>query len=294
MPPEPVKISLIAAAPPGLAQVSGLCDSLPVLPNEGFELIAAGPGMDYELTQILAEACAVRGLPFGVVNQQHLDLSGALDQALARATGEYVCLIPAGCALDPGFGQALLNLAGGNGREGILGGCLPRAGDSRVGQLAARETEFYGFALERCFAVERHLALNAGGLEAVPRRMAELGRELESSPELTVREPMPQTWPAMWRRQMILGRQVRDLKPQQLLMLIFLLLLITLGPADPLRALSLGAVCLLLLYPLDRPFIKHIGHNHPELLNPALLFCLIRPFVRLLGGLAGALNRFQG
>ena len=54
MPPEPVKISLIASAPADLDQVGPLCASLDALPKQGFELIAAGPGLTDGFSRELA------------------------------------------------------------------------------------------------------------------------------------------------------------------------------------------------------------------------------------------------
>ena len=113
MPSMPVRISLIAAAPPDLQQVRALCASLSTVARDGFELIAAGPGLSPQLSQELAEACAEHNLAFGLVNEQHLDLSGALNQALARARGEVAGLFPAYCALTPSFGC----IYAGSGRQ---------------------------------------------------------------------------------------------------------------------------------------------------------------------------------
>ena len=274
--------------------MSPLCASLDALPKQGFELIAAGPGLSDEFSRELAGACADAGLAFGLVNEQHLDLERALNQALARSRGEIVCLLPGHGRLAPGLGRVLLGLYADQAKPGLMGRCLPWAREDKVSRLAQAEAEFYGLTPQTCFAARRALALQAGSLEELPRRLADQGRELPNHEELQVREPMPQGWSALWRRQVSLGKRVRDLKLQQLLILVFIMLLITFMPHDPQRALSLAAVCLLLLYPLNRPFLRHLGQNHPELLNTGLLFCLLRPFVRLAGGLAGALGRFKG
>lgn len=81
---------------------------------------------------------------------------------------------------------------------------------------------------------------------------------------------------------------------QALLALLAPALLVGLWPLAPDRALTLALLSLLLLYPLNRPFLRRVGESAPDLMNAALLYCLARPFAWLGGMLAAAGERLGG
>ena len=53
-------------------------------------------------------------------------------------------------------------------------------------------------------------------------------------------------------------------------------------------------ICLLLLYPVNRSFLKRISETAPELMNKALLYCLLRAPCRTAGMLKSAFLRLIG
>ncbi|KMY66056.1 hypothetical protein AAU61_19040 [Desulfocarbo indianensis] len=136
-------------------------------------------------------------------------------------------------------------------------------------------------------------------------RLGGLGKELRQDSRLWVRRALPGAWPQVWQWQAARGKaNYNALKQgrrlawgdylQPALILLALGLLLALGPQDPARALTLAAICLLLLYPLNRAFLAFVGQREPHLLSSALLLCLMRPVAWTWGMLGAALRRIGG
>jgi hypothetical protein len=66
---------------------------------------------------------------------------------------------------------------------------------------------------------------------------------------------------------------------------------LALGGRMPGNAATLAALCLLLLYPLNRGFLHFVSQKRPGLLNRAIFFCVLRPFLWCLGLASAAVDR---
>ncbi len=141
-----------------------------------------------------------------------------------------------------------------------------------------------------------------GGDHDLCDRIMDVGGKIVFAPELWVEQAMPLNWPQVWRLQAQRGEtRYQELRTgrhltgsaylQPILLLIALGLLAILGPRDPGQAASLALICVLLLYPANRGFLKYVAENEPGLLKTAFLFCLLRPAAWLVGMLKGALGR---
>lgn len=128
------------------------------------------------------------------------------------------------------------------------------------------------------------------------------GGAVKQDPELWVSLDLPGAWGQVWRRQIRRGEnRFHELRSglrlpgeaylQPMLLLLALGLLLVLGPQDLNRAATLALICVLLLYPANRAFLKYVGHQEPDLLKKAFFLCLWRPLAWLSGMLKAALGR---
>jgi hypothetical protein len=128
------------------------------------------------------------------------------------------------------------------------------------------------------------------------------GGIISQDPELWVRQQLPGAWRQIWRSQIRRGENLLNELPSRLrsggeaylqpvLLLLALGLLLAMGPQDPSRAISLALICLLLLYPLNRAFLKCVGAKDPGLLKTAFLLCCLRPPAWILGMIKAVLGR---
>lgn len=119
------------------------------------------------------------------------------------------------------------------------------------------------------------------------------GKHLYHDPELFLERPLPQGWGGLWRLAQTQGRGLRQGPRPPLAALQMLLSL--LAPAlflgfwtwAPDRAVTLGLLCLLLHYPINRGFLNFVAQEEPGALWPGLAYCLLRPWGWLAGLLKG-------
>jgi hypothetical protein len=250
---------------------------------------------------------------------------------LAQARGEVVLFLTTACQVPPHLPAALRQALAREDTAGAGLGLRPPAGSAPLAELADQELAWrqsrMGLPLAGCAALRRRDALAAGGLDpALPGPQGDLlalwlalvaqGRELVWGPELHLWHELPASWGGLWRlawaegresslRARLGGGQAPGLPPgllggqgnprlQALLALLAPAVLAGLWPLDHGRAVTLALICLALLYPLNRPFLTHLGHEAPGLLNQALLYCLVRPFAWLGGMLAAGTGRLGG
>jgi hypothetical protein len=169
-----------------------------------------------------------------------------------------------------------------------------------------------------CLALRRELALASGGLDGPPGQEAlELlarwpgqGLRTDWDEEAYVLLPQPETMGAMlararqsglslFARQRLLRRMGQSpalgwTGLQVGLALLAPSLLLGLAAQAPDRAITLALLAWLLLYPLNRPFLKHVAEYKPANINQALFYCGLRPFAWLAGMLQAAFGRLGG
>lgn len=173
-----------------------------------------------------------------------------------------------------------------------------------------------------CAAYRRRELLTAGGFDPADDaeglenyelscRLWAQGRTLLFDPDLYVLRPLPSSWGAYLRLAYHLGRnRFRNTlhrrrlglpgngslgqHAQSLLIMLALGLPFALWPQYPEQAATLPLLCLLLLYPLNRSFLKFVSQRQPELVPRALLLCLLRPFAATAGLINAALDRMGG
>jgi hypothetical protein len=305
--------SLIIPFPSDLRLAKALAESLKLLPASGAEVILVGPARPGPMRADLEKAADARKLGLSFCDDPGQDSVALMDQALTRSLGSIICLLPPGCVPAPTLVRALEQFQDDPALAALAGEMRPSPALADLAHLSVHEEEYYGESGLACLAMRKDAALQAGGLSAppgqpsLPERLASLGRSMTSDPELAAFMILPGDWSGIARRQFNLGMSLfnkrlggvalnrlhhRNLLLQQLLIIVLIALQIGFLPHDPSRALSLGLICVLLLYPLNRGFLKHSSSREPGLINQALLFCLIRPFLRLAGGIYGALSRF--
>jgi hypothetical protein len=319
--------TLIAPAPLTPRNRQALAESLKLLPKSGYELILTGGQLkDVERAELLRAASkngvAMSFLPVPDQVQTNrnnqaglMDQAIQLDRALAQSQGSVICLLPQDSVLAPSLPRALERFNSDPALAAMSGEVRPAHSLSSLARLSAKEEEYYGESGLTCLAMRKDAAMQAGGLSSAPghpdlaERLASLGRSISSEPDLAVHFRFPETWAEAAQRQIELGRrtaglrktgqtlfslQNRGLLLQQLLVILLAAVLFIWLPQEPLSALNLAMILILLHYPLNRAFLKHLAKDESQLIGPGLLFCLIRPALRLAGGLIGALGRFSG
>ncbi len=293
-------------------------DSLARLPGGSWEcLVLAAPPQALELAQEMAASrpglCRVLGYNLG---------GSPLTQALAQARGDLVLLLPAGAALPSHLPGLLESLFARRELAGLGLWLQPAPGGRGLAGLAGLELlweqEKAPWPRLGCLALRRALALETGGLDGTPQQGAlELwarwqaqGRLLDWHPEAYALLPQPQSMGGMLTRARLEGSdlfaRIRLLRRLGLspalgqnamqigLALLAPALLLGLWPLAPDRAVTLALLAWLLLYPLNRPFLRQVAEYKPAQINQALLYCGLRPFAWLAGMLTAALGRLGG
>lgn len=259
-------------------------------------------------------------------------LAAARDLAVTQARGRVIFFTRAGCLPPPDLARRLAGHFSQPGVVAVGGAIVPSNPEEPLARLAACDLALGLAALAgvehpcphlACAAFERR-ALQEAGLfdQSLPdsascdpilaHRLVAAGGVLVFDPELQVRMPLPAHWGGLWRGQLERGRQrYRELRRlggapadlrtpdqfppwQPLVVLLSGGLAGFLGRLDPAQGLTLAAACLLLLYPLNRSFLKQVAEQEPDLLQRALAFSLLRPAAWTLGLMSAALKRIVG
>ncbi|MCF8040604.1 MAG: glycosyltransferase family 2 protein [Desulfarculaceae bacterium] len=250
----------------------------------------------------------------------------ARNQAAEQAKGEVLFFSQADCLLPLDLLSRLDEALAPADRDAAAGICRVANRDDPLAMLMGaelaweRQDEQLPDAL--CAAYRRRDFLEFGGFDPADTaeglenyelacRLLAQGKELFWDQELQIRRPLPSTWGGCLTLAYQLGRnRFRNLLhrrrlglgspgggrrfAQSVLVMLAVAIPLGLGGHDWQRAVTLPIICLLLLYPLNRGFIKSVAHQEPHLLNRALLWCLLRPWAWTLGMLKAALDRMGG
>lgn len=292
-------------------------------------VVAMGPA-ERHLPQ-LAHWARETGLELELLNQPSTDWGEAANLGLGQARAPVVLFWSAHLVPPP---DLLARLAGhfGDSSVAAVGGSLQAGPEAPApARLAALDFVFRSadpagdlvpVLWSHCAAFDRRRLLQVGGMapgegrEGSPlptpcARLAALGLQLVFDPELRPRTSLPATWGRYLAGEINLGRTLfltrrqgtkdgrpeltsRGLMTQPLLALAAVAVLAIYLPSAPGRAVTLAAIALLLLYPLNRPFLRLVIHQEPALTNKAMIICLIRPFVWCAGMFSAALGRLGG
>ncbi|MFZ5587468.1 MAG: hypothetical protein ACOZHQ_16230 [Thermodesulfobacteriota bacterium] len=301
-----VIIGLAAPAPDLAAGLDALAGQL--APGDEVILAAAGPALAAAQDQAAARRAWCRVL------------AGGRDQAAATARAEALLFLePAWCP-DPGLLTAVRAAFAASPAPAGLALALAAAQDaSPWSALAGLEISWRqgrsGLPTDGALAFARADLAAAGGLMPAPPvgqadllalwlALAEQGRPLLWEPEPLLRlPPRPSlrallagagAWAAGVHPALRLGPAARGMAAgmalQVTLWLMALGLMWVFAPADPGRGLSLAAICLLLLYPANRDWLKWVAARQPGIVSQALAYTLLRPLAWT-GGLAAGLLR---
>lgn len=309
-----------AAMRAGLASLASL---LAAGPCEALVVAHRGGGDDLgALRRIIKElGPAARLLPL-----PPCPAGAARNQGAEQARGEVLFFSQADCLLPADLLRRLAEDFTPADREAVAGPCRVANRDDPLAMMLGAE-----LAWERqdepwpdtlCAAYRRRDFLGFGGFDPVDAaeglenyelafRLSAEGKELFWDPELQVRRPLPATWGGCLALAYELGRnRFRNLLhrrrlglgspgggrrfAQSFLVMLAVALPLGLWSLDWPRALTLAALCLLLLYPLNRGFIKSVALQEPHLLKRALLWCLLRPWAWTMGMLKASLERMGG
>lgn len=303
--------------------LSGWAGSLEIL------LVAMGPA-ESQRAQLL-DLLRRSGISGQVLNQPSTDRAEAVNLGLSHARAELVLMLAPHLAAPADLMQRLEHHFGDDNVAGVGAGLgafedAPWPTRLAVEDFAFRTAELavdpLPLIFAHCAAFRREELLNAGGLTPgegadggplalVCARLAERGRLLVFDPDLRPLTDEPATSGQYLAGELALGKTLfqsrrrsqgagaaplmsRGLILQPLAALAALIAPIWFLPHAIDRALTISALCLLMLYPLNRAFLKQVAAREPGILNKALIMCLIRPFVWCAGMISAALGRLSG
>lgn len=327
MPSPSPKYSLVLLAGQPIPHMrAGLATLRPLLNGGACEALVVTHRGDEEELRVLREIIKELGPGARLLPLPPCPAGAARNQGAEQARGEVLFFSQADCLLPPDLPARLSEGFSLPARDALAGLCRVANRDEPLAMLMGaelayeRQDEALPDAL--CAAYRRRDFLRFGGFdpadaseglenyELAYRLLAE-GRELFWEPELQVRRPLPYTWGGclalayglgrnrfrnlLHRRRLGLGSPGGGRRfAQSLLVMLAVAIPVGLGAHDWQRAVTLPLICLLLLYPLNRGFIKSVAHQEPHLLNRALLWCLLRPWAWTLGMLKASLDRMGG
>ncbi len=318
-------LSVVIPARNAAQELAGCLESLAACQEPGLEVIVVDDGSQ-DNTRAVARALGPElGLRLSVLGQTARGAGAARNLGAGRAQGEVIFFTQPAARVPPGLPARLKELFSDPGLSAAAGGLRPLEPDQPLARLSALELAFDAISRGRepdpcplmTCAAFRASDLKAAGMcdetlvepggrdRDLCQRLLAAGGRLVLDPDLWVRLPLPRTWGQVWRSELRRGRQrYQDLRRgrrlgpgahlQPALVLLAAGLLAALGPHDPGRAVSLALICLLLLYPANRPFLRLVGSQDPGLMRQALALCFLRPLAWTLGMLAAALNRMGG
>ncbi len=315
-------LSLIVPVRGGEPGLASCLTSLAALAGPECEALVVAQG-DTAL-RALDQAAPAGPAGWRLVSQPPQGPAAARACALAQARGAVALFLGPGCQVPPHLPGVIRRIMDETEAVGLSLLLKPDGQGEPLKRLAALELAWQakelGLPQMGCAAFRRAAAMGAGGLDpnlpepqgdllALWLRLKAEGRELYWDQDLFVRAALPGSWRGLLGQAWSEGREsfqrlrlARSLGPgllpgqgrerlQTLLALLSPALLAGLWPLAPDRALTLTLLCLLLLYPLNRPFLRGVGESDPDLVNRALLYCLLRPFAWLGGMLAAAGDR---
>lgn len=326
--PTPPWLSVVIPLQDPAKDIAGCLHSLAACREPGLETILVGQernGASLANAQALAREML---LPLKTINQPEASPGAMRNLGAAQAQGEILFFTLPACRIPPGLPERLKLLFVDPALSAVGGGVRPLEPASPLARLMALETLFEQNRPGRQDRPEREsepcplmacAALRASDLRAagmcneslVQAESSDLalcqgllaqGGAVKQDPELWVSLDLPGTWGQVWRRQIRRGEnRFHELRSglrlpgeaylQPMLLLLALGLLLVLGPQDLNRAATLALICVLLLYPANRAFLKYVGHQEPDLLKKAFFLCLWRPLAWLWGMLKAALGR---
>ncbi|MBU2470153.1 MAG: hypothetical protein KKC78_16055 [Proteobacteria bacterium] len=327
MPSSAPRYSLIILAGHGQAQQrAGIASLAPLLASGHCEALVMAHRGEADGLESLREILAELGPRARLAPLPPCPAGAARNQGAEQARGEVLFFSQTDCILPPDLEDRLEQALTPADRDGVGGLCRVANPDEPMARLLGLElawehqVEHLPDAL--CAAYRRRDFLNSGGFDPaddaeglenyeLAYRLLAQGKELFWDPELTVKRPLPSTWGGALALAYHLGRnrfhnllQRRRLGQgvpggsrrfvQSLLVMLAVGFPLALGGQDCQRALTLAAICLLLLYPLNRGFIKTVAHQEPGLLNRTLVWCLLRPWAWTLGMIKASLDRLGG
>lgn len=305
--------------------------SLAALADETMQvlLVAMGPAEEHLVE--LGELGRRLGLEVELLNQPSLDWAEAANLGLSMAKGQVMLFMSPHLGAPANLRERLREHFR-DAQVSAVGGGLAAYGDApdparlSVHDFAFRTADLAGHdwpvLFAHCVAFDRHDLLAAGGMAPgegqdggpLPTpclQLAEQGRSLVFDPALAPLTRQPVTWGQYLSDERRVGRTLfmtRRQNPgepggllsgngmvlQPLLAFAAMALPAMLLYQAPGNAVTLSALVLLLLYPLNRTFLKTVAREEPGLLNKAVVMCLARPFAWLWGMAASALGRLGG
>jgi hypothetical protein len=290
--------------------------------EQGLEVILVDCGQSEDTTAKALELSRELKLALRTLSQPDAGAGAARNMGASQARGEILLFTQPDCSIPPGLAQRLKQQFVDSSLSAIGGTIRPSEPEQPLARLIALELSFEQNRPERevepcplmaCAAFRASVFKEAGmcnesliHAEGHDRDLClgilAQGGDIRHDPELWVNQRLPKTWGGIWRWQFRQGEnrwgELRSgLRPageaylQPALLLLALGLLLAIGPQDPARAVSLALICVLLLYPLNRAFLKYVGIEDPGLLKNAFLFCFLRPMAWVLGMLKRSLGR---
>ncbi len=322
--PEP-EISVIVPLAGQADDLRPLLDSLAAMPDLNGELVVVMHGPEQDLVQA-REVASDLALPCQVLALAPCPAGAARNFGAEHARGEILFFTEADCTLPLDLQVRLAEHFQDPGVQGVGLACAPANAQEPLAALVGLEIAYdrqeHAELDTLAAAFGREVFMSAGGYDPTDAseglenyefssRLLALGHGLVFDPECAVKRPLPATWGAYLRLAYHLGRNRyhntlhrRRLglgayggwgdHAQSILALMVPGIPIALWQTHPEQAATFPLICLLLLYPLNRRFIKFVAATEPRLMNRALLLCLLRPFAWTAGLIKAALDRMGG
>lgn len=291
--------------------------SLAACHEPGMEVIVAGEGL-VDVRPLAKEL----SLSVSFITQSGAGAGAARNLGATRARGEILFFTMPECRVLPGLPSRLKDLFADPDLSCAGGQARPLDRDQPLALLSSLEASFDQGGPDQdrepcpdmaCAAFRaadfraagmcnERLTYPQGADQDLCHRLIAAGGMIARDESPWVAQDLPRTWGQVWRRQVRRGQaRYQELRTglrlasaaylQPILLLVALGLLVMLGPQDPVRAATLALICILLLYPANRAFLKYVAHEEPGMLRTAFLFCLLRPAAWLVGMLQAALGR---
>lgn len=306
-----VIISLTAPAVAPAADLGACLDALAgqFAPGDAVVLAASGPAFAQAQAQADARPGWCRALP------------GGRDQAAATLRADVLLFLEPAWLAQPGLLAALREIFSARPTPAGLALALAPPRDASpwsalAGAEVAYRQERSGLPADCALAFNRAELAAAGGLPPSPALgQADLlalwlSLAAQERPLLWEGEALLNLPPRSGLRALLSGAgvwaagiyptlrlgpaargPVAGMAAQVALWFLALGLMWVFAAVDPGRGLSLAAICLLLLYPANRAWLKWLAAHEPSLFPQALIYGLLRPLAWAGGLMAGLLRR---